>query len=275
MAGIHKNLFEIHNIGKQTVEFLIHPHLCPAFSRYGIRLAGISHASREFRFVRPHPDMRQILICLRGHGEVLLNETWHPCTSGMAYVTPENQPHGYHSSRKWEVAWVTYNPPQQDQELPLPPIPQPSLIQVDPRPWEHILQGLYDETSHARQPLLLEYWAGLLHGHTQRVLTPKREAPLWQLWANVQKRLSHPWTLDELAQEAHMEKERLRRICLRETGTSPIHYVTHLRMQHALSLLANGQKVEASARTVGYEDAFAFSTAFKRIMGRPPSEFRA
>jgi len=33
--------------------------------------------------------------------------------------------------------------------------------------------------------------------------------------------------------------------------------------------------VEAKARAVGYENGFAFSTAFRRVAGEPPSQVAA
>ena len=49
--------------------------------------------------------------------------------------------------------------------------------------------------------------------------------------------------------------------------------VTYLRMQHALSLQAANQKIAAVSDAVGYETPFAFSVAFKRVIGRCPSSF--
>jgi AraC-like DNA-binding protein len=51
--------------------------------------------------------------------------------------------------------------------------------------------------------------------------------------------------------------------------------VAQLRMPHAAVLLASeSYSVEEIAHQVGYENAFAFSTAFKRIMGASPSSYR-
>jgi AraC-like DNA-binding protein len=54
-----------------------------------------------------------------------------------------------------------------------------------------------------------------------------------------------------------------------------MRYVTLLRMRHAAALLASDSySVEDVARQVGYENAFAFSTAFKRLMGDSPTGYR-
>ena len=72
-----------------------------------------------------------------------------------------------------------------------------------------------------------------------------------------------------------MSGENLRRLCQRETGRGPMHHLTQLRMQRAAMLLeSTAHKIEKIARTVGYANAFAFSTAFKRHMGVSPAAFR-
>ena len=50
---------------------------------------------------------------------------------------------------------------------------------------------------------------------------------------------------------------------------------THLRMSHAVSLLTAGGKIADVAHQSGYDNPFAFSTAFKRVMKKSPSKFRA
>jgi AraC-like DNA-binding protein len=54
-----------------------------------------------------------------------------------------------------------------------------------------------------------------------------------------------------------------------------MHHLTILRMRRAAMLLESTElKVESIARSLGYGSAFAFSTAFKRHVGRSPAEHR-
>ena len=60
-----------------------------------------------------------------------------------------------------------------------------------------------------------------------------------------------------------------------DTGTSPHAYVKARRLEEARRLLeADGTPVGDVATLVGYENFAAFSTAFKRRFGAPPSSFR-
>jgi AraC-like DNA-binding protein len=47
-------------------------------------------------------------------------------------------------------------------------------------------------------------------------------------------------------------------------------------MRRAAALLAAGAaSVERAAGAVGYDNPFAFSSAFKRVIGKPPSAFKS
>jgi AraC-like DNA-binding protein len=268
MGKIQQNLREIQQVGKRTREFLVHPEHCPALRKHQIILAGISLTTPKFRFVRLQPVELQIMVGLRGSGRVLVNHRWQACPAGKAYCTPPGQINAYNGADGWEVGWVIYKP---SASLVLR---EPMLLEVDPRPLEYVLYGLHHEITTRRDPALLEHWTELLHAQASRIVESQHPARLWRLWQKVQADLAYAWTLPELADRAGIGPEYLRQLCRRELGTSPMRQVARLRMQQAISLLSEGYKVSAIANAVGYDNAYAFSTSFKRITGRPPSHFR-
>lgn len=277
MLESYRSIPEIHQIGEDTLEYMVNQEQCPSLKRLGIVLAGISLATRQFQFARHSPNMHQILLCFRGVGEVWIDGGWKLCTAGMAYVSPARKFCAYRGlgNQRWEVGWSIYSESEEAPRLlSWESIIEPMLIETDPRSLEPILQGFFHEVSHNPNPEALEYWAALLDLQIRRILAPKAGSRLWKLWQMVQAELAFPWTLEELAKRSGLEIEQLRRISHRETGRSPMRHVAHLRMQHALSLLAANQKIVAVSKAVGYETPFAFSIAFKRIIGRSPSNFR-
>jgi AraC-like DNA-binding protein len=57
-------------------------------------------------------------------------------------------------------------------------------------------------------------------------------------------------------------------------GESPMEYLTRWRMLLAGDRLMNSNDpVSLIARALGYESESAFSTAFKRVMGRSPRQY--
>ncbi|HXA51638.1 MAG TPA: helix-turn-helix transcriptional regulator [Candidatus Acidoferrum sp.] len=58
-------------------------------------------------------------------------------------------------------------------------------------------------------------------------------------------------------------------------GASPMEYLTRWRMLLAGARLANSSDpISAIARSLGYDSETAFSTAFRRVMGCSPREYR-
>jgi AraC-like DNA-binding protein len=256
-------------IGRRTREYLVHPVQCPPFLQHGIRLAGLSYAGADFRFRRPNPPFLQILVCLKGEGRVWVDGGWRTCLAGDAYITPPHVPHAY-EALKWEVGWVHYDAETWDSLK----FTTPELRRMDPRLFSPILQGLYEESGHRGDLAMLEHWTELLHEEVRRVLQGEQSARLWQLWQAVQADLAAAWTLPKLALQAGMGGERLRILCRAELDRSPMEHVTYLRMHHAVALLSAGHKAQAVAEAVGYDNAFAFSSAFKRVMGQSPRAYK-
>jgi AraC-like DNA-binding protein len=83
------------------------------------------------------------------------------------------------------------------------------------------------------------------------------------------------WTLELLAQEAALSRSAFAERFVQYVGQPPMQYLTHWRMQLATNYLRNGTDSVASiANRVGYESEAAFSRAFKKVLGAPPSEWR-
>lgn len=85
---------------------------------------------------------------------------------------------------------------------------------------------------------------------------------------------SRPWTVDALAREAALSRTSFFERFQRTVGSTPMHYLLAWRMALAKSLLQreNVTVAEISQR-VGYSSASAFSVAFTRHVGLPPSDY--
>jgi len=83
------------------------------------------------------------------------------------------------------------------------------------------------------------------------------------------------WTLELLAAEAALSRSSFAERFAEFVGHPPMQYLTNWRMQLATNYLRNGtESVSAIANRVGYESEAAFSRAFKKVVGSPPSEWR-
>ncbi|MES2459523.1 MAG: AraC family transcriptional regulator [Armatimonadota bacterium] len=280
MLNINPNLREMHIIGSQTRERMVSAQICPGLARRGIYLAGISEASPSFFFARLCPRFCQILVSLSGTGLLFSGGEWLRCEPGTAYLTPTGKPHAYRSlpeGGKWEIAWVLYDAVAGSRTDPLSHLERPLITDVNPEPLAAVIRGLYDEAMNgAADSTILEEWSSLLDAQARRIAQPSgMDSRLRRLWAEVAADPARQWAIDSLAEKAAVSGEQLRRLCWRDLRRSPMRQVTYLRMRHAASLLASDfYTIEAVARKVGYENPFAFSTAFKRVMSVTPSGYR-
>ncbi|WKX71648.1 AraC family transcriptional regulator [Streptomyces sp. XD-27] len=86
---------------------------------------------------------------------------------------------------------------------------------------------------------------------------------------------AHPWTVAGLAARAGVSRAALARRFTELVGEPPMGYLTGWRLALAADLLREPDStLEAVARRVGYGSAFALSTAFKRVRGVSPQEYR-
>ncbi len=262
----------IYDIGKNTRELILGQASCPSLIPYGVQLVGTSEAVLGFRFERIAPGFVQILACLGGEGEVLIDNEWKRCSPGQAYITPQRMPHSYRAIKRstWKLVWLQYDEANVTIEEP------PSLKTVDSPMFEQTFLGLYREQSTTAEHAVLASWAHLLDTTARRTLARQIHDPrLNELWELIASDLSRPWTLEEMADVANLSSEHLRRLCHATLHRSPMRHLTYLRMRHAAELLAlSDMKIEVIGRLVGYDNQFAFSTAFKREIGLSPSSCR-
>ena len=86
---------------------------------------------------------------------------------------------------------------------------------------------------------------------------------------------AHNWTIEELAKQSGVSRSVLAERFGELVGDPPMHYLAKWRMQIASELLSRGNASVASiAAEIGYESEAAFSRAFKKMIGVPPSAWR-
>lgn len=86
---------------------------------------------------------------------------------------------------------------------------------------------------------------------------------------------AHPWTVSALAAKVGASRAALYRRFTELVGEPPMAYLTGWRLALAADLLRESDAtIGAVAGQVGYGSAFALSTAFKRVRGVSPREYR-
>ncbi|MFN8010943.1 MAG: AraC family transcriptional regulator [Holophagaceae bacterium] len=80
-------------------------------------------------------------------------------------------------------------------------------------------------------------------------------------------------SVSELATMARCTPDHFIRLFREATSTTPHQYLIERRLQRAVTLLASGERPSDVAKILGFYDASAFTRAFKRRFGVPPSQY--
>lgn len=135
--------------------------------------------------------------------------------------------------------------------------------------------------------LVLDHLAQIIFVHMLRAYADRTTRPVGWLGAltddhiGVALRAMHAdvarrWTLAELARLAGMSRSAFAASFKQRVGRPPLEYLIEWRMSLARDALLHGSpSISELASATGYESESAFSTAFRRVVGSSPGQFRA
>jgi AraC-like DNA-binding protein len=213
---------------------------------------------------------------LAGEGRVLVDGAWKKCGAGMAVALPPFMVNAFQAvpGKSWRCCWVRYE--QQPEQKLILSSSSPLMAPFGGEALWHAIEGLIEESGGEAKPAAMFHWVELVQHYIERFAQPWQvDDRLHRIWERVAANVGYDWTLDELARQAHVSTEHLRRLCRKALGRTPMHHVTWLRMRKAAELLSTTQlKVETISHEVGYQNPFVFSNTFKKWIGWRPSEHR-
>lgn len=249
--------------------------VCETLRQHRIAHLGICEAQAPYRIVRMKQSGTFFMACFAGEGRVLVDGRWQVCRAGMACLLPPHLLNAFHAvpGKPWDFVWVRYE--SVPEKRPIVSASSPVLAKFSAEPLRLAALGLHADCL-AGQPATLHHWVELVQSYVRQFAQPwQMDERLSSLWEKVARQPELDWTSARLAALAHMSEEHLRRLTTRQLGRPPMRHVTWLRMRHAAELLATtDEKINSVAQAVGYQNAFVFSTTFKRWIGWRPSEHR-
>ncbi len=101
-----------------------------------------------------------------------------------------------------------------------------------------------------------------------------RDPAVGKALALIHSRPSFNWTIEGLARQSGTSRTVMAERFMRFVGGPPMHYLAKWRMQVASEMLNRNTNIATIAAEIGYESEAAFSRAFKKMMGVPPSAWR-
>lgn len=151
-----------------------------------------------------------------------------------------------------------------------------------------LIQGLIDEAMLGSQATdaILERMSELFFLTLLRNLASKdnetlgffralNDPKMAKVLAAIQQELAKPWNLASLAEIGGFSRASFASHFKAYIGTSPLDYLTRLRLASAQKRLIAGESVYQVALEVGYQSDVSFAKAYKRHFGYGPGATRA
>ncbi|CAN7290279.1 AraC family transcriptional regulator [Bosea sp. LjRoot237] len=123
---------------------------------------------------------------------------------------------------------------------------------------------------------LIRSWVERGCGNATGWVAAARDPDIGRVLAAIHLNPSEDWTVDALAKVMHASRSAFAERFASVVGETPARYVAQVRMHQARQWLERDKlRITAVARRLGYDSEASFSRAFKRVIGKPPSHFRA
>ena len=282
---------------------MVTPRVGPHFFQDGVALHVMHIQHHADSRVHTH-SFSELVIVLGGSGVHMSPAGDYPIVAGDAFVLHGQQAHGYRNTADLELVNILFR--LDELGIPLQDILSlpgyHALFTLEPLfrqrdKFESRLRLAPDELQHAaelvnRMKRESESRAGgwrfatvacfmLLMGDLCRCYS-RAEYPaaqpllrLGRVLGHLEQQYREPISLDELAEVGGMSRRTLTREFRRALGCSPIEYLIRLRINHAVTLMQEGDAgVTDIAFEVGFGDSNYFARQFRAIMGCSPREFR-
>ncbi|HEV7336416.1 MAG TPA: AraC family transcriptional regulator [Bosea sp. (in: a-proteobacteria)] len=123
---------------------------------------------------------------------------------------------------------------------------------------------------------LIRSWVERGCGSPTGWVAAARDPDIGRVLAAIHLDPSGDWTVEALAGVMHASRSAFAERFAAIVGETPARYVAQVRMHQARQwLVRDRMKIAVVARRLGYDSEASFSRAFKRVIGAPPSRFRA
>ena len=245
---------------------------CPSLGDLGIEACGETCIDGIYQQQSASEQRATFHICCAGAVRFYQNQQKRTLFTGdYHYTSPGQRWHYSNAEEAGRFIWLRLSA---DHPLARDRSNEIGKLHLDGM--ESAFSLLYKESLGAARSILIYHSAALLINLISYQFQQQEPAQLSHMWQQVDQEIHQAWTLSGLARIAGIGRERLRQLCMRAYGHAPMQHLIHLRIRRACQLLEEDQlSVADVAQHVGYENVFAFSRAFKRVLGKSPQQWRS
>jgi len=253
---------------------------------HGVCFSGVSVLRKGYEIRRKTNNAHLVVYTLGGEGWLKTDGYDGILTPGQVWISADGTPqeYGLHGD-KWEILWFDLqNKPPWTVISEIGTCVRESVQgkrfrhTMDMLMWEFQTEGLHADR-------MIQLCSEIIIGYLEREFTLDYDSSsyyitnkLHDLFFNtVKSQIQHSWTVGELAEKSklYLSSDHFSRLCVQHLKISPMKMVNQLRMERATELLhGTNYAIQEISLLVGYQNYFAFSTAFKRWSGVSPRAFR-
>ncbi len=265
-------------------QYLAHPEHPHSFlADRGVFLSGISHFVKPYTVQRSNPGYHVLLLSVSGKGDLRTHGTSRSISQGDLLVAPSMSKYRYEATGEWSCVWFHLA-----ADAAWSTVFPDDVTVVKARHVEFITsltkQYLTERQhrsvdSHSVERALASLIIMFVDRELRQLGLSRKDHDIRMriegVWERVVANLAYPWTTRNLANLAEMSSSQFTRHVKLFYKATPMAVVLDFRIQRSREMLAfTDHTLEAIATNVGYETAFSFSRAFKRKVGKSPSDFR-
>jgi AraC-like DNA-binding protein len=249
---------------------------------WGITLYNIWEVRANFSYnIIRHIPNNNLKVCIRtdsGHGFLLLNngQRYDLKKDSLLVVDQSLIRHYRTVENKWNFHWYEFQAIDFFVE-PYKLVENVPNDKFEATATEQMKSNLTYPTHSRNQAASAIFSAMLRVWNLQYTETQSKDSEtrcrIEKVIGQMKRQSNRNMTASEMAKLAGMGERTFRNTFKAITGRSPKQYFDLLRMEYARALIANGKcNVSQTADMLGFSSPFYFSSVFKKICGKPPSQ---
>ncbi|WP_338778947.1 AraC family transcriptional regulator [Metabacillus sp. FJAT-52054] len=226
-------------------------------------------------------------VTLSGYGEIQIDGRTHRVQPGQAFIVKSPSDYRYYlpeTSEKWEFMYVTLFGKEADRCFEHIKEKTNQVIRFHPESVPvKLVKQIYDEanskniTSAYKGSSLAYQFIMELYEYVSAMDREMEDWPESIVSAVLFARHSYhnPIGPDEMADASGLSRYHFTRIFKKNTGLTPIQYLTNIRIAKALELLSHTKyTIEEIAVLVGYTNANYLNKVCRKVTGKSPGQLR-
>lgn len=217
----------------------------------------------------------ELIYCTSGKGEFVFADRVLPYTVNQIVIIPPHIPHSNRSETGFTNIHITMS------DLPLD-IAEPLVMPADRNGFLYNAFNAafyyYASDFEARDYLLPIYGQLIAASLTVRQPHRLRSDPVHRIETSILQNYSNSaYDLNACLRELPFNAEYLKKLFKKETGKTPLQYLTDVRLGNAANSLAaydGRENISEIARLCGFSNPLYFSRLFKKKFGVAPRDYK-